>query len=141
MIIDPIATRIQAVSVAGLTSENISLDKVANEDKACSWRGISTALPGLRLDAQTAHDVTVKGRRRSKFRVDASYVDSSVSPAVTYTAGGYLVLDQVDLPSTKDYYVRNAALAAVLNAFVSTRSVGADHGPSQMAIDWLNGEP
>jgi len=141
MIIDPIATRIQAVSIAGLTSENINLDKVANEDKACSWRGISTTLPGLRLDARTSHDVTSKGRRRSMIRVDASYVDSSVSPAITYQASAYIVLDQVDLPSTKDYYVRNAALSAVENALVSSRTLGADHVPSQTVVDWLNGEP
>lgn len=141
MIIDPIQTRLQALLTAGLTSENINLDKVSNESTKCTWRGNSTTTPGLRLDGTTSHDVTKAGRRRSMLRVDATYVDSSVSPAATYKASAYVVLDQVDVPSTKDITTRNAALSAVLHALVGSRTAGSAEVPMQTMLDWLNGEP
>jgi hypothetical protein len=74
-------------------------------------------------------------------RVDVSYVDSSVSPAVTYKASAYEVVDQVDVPSAKDIIARNAALSALLNLQVGSKTAGADVSPTNIVQDWLNGEP
>jgi hypothetical protein len=95
----------------------------------------------MRLDAETGHNATKAGRRRSKFGVTATFVDSSVSPAITYTASAYVVLDQTELGSVKDINMRNAALSALENALLASRAANSDNVPTQTVIDWLNGEP
>jgi hypothetical protein len=143
MIQDPMGSRIQAVFGTGPTSETISIDKLGatSDGKGNVWRAVSSTTPGLRLDVTTSHDVTTAGRRRSLYRVDASYVDSSVSPAITYKASVYQVTDMVDLASSKDVIARNAAFATLINALVSSRTAAADFVASTHLTDFLNGEP
>jgi len=141
MILDPSTTRVHGVLGTGPTAENISLDKVGTGESSSTWRGNSVTTPGLRLDATVSHDVTKAGRRRSMYRVDVSYVDSSVSPAVTYKASAYQVVDQVDIASAKDIIARNAAVSALDNVMVSARTAGSDFTGTSYITDWLNGEP
>lgn len=143
MIGDPTFTRIQSILGTGPTGENITLDKVGSTSDGIgsTWRGNSASTAGLRLDVTTKHSVAKNGRRRSLYRVDISYVDSAVSPAVNYTSGAYIVLDSVDIPSAKDIVARNAAISAVLHAFVSAKTISADSTWMAAATDWLNGEP
>jgi hypothetical protein len=141
MIQDPSATRVHFMLGTGPTSEIVNLDKIGTGESSSTWRGNSVTTPGLRLDATVSHDVTKAGRRRSMHRVDVSYVDSSVSPAVTYKASAYEVVDQVDVPSAKDIIARNAALSALLNLQVGSKTAGADVSPTNIVQDWLNGEP
>jgi hypothetical protein len=141
MISDPSTTRIQGLLGTGPTSENISLDKLGTGESSSTWRGSSATTSGLRIDATASHDVTKAGRRRSMFRADVSYVDSAVSPAITYKASAYVVLDQVDISSAKDIVARNAAVSAIANWIVSARAGGSDLTPTSYLTDWLNGEP
>jgi hypothetical protein len=141
MIADPLASRQHIVSGSALTAADVNLDMIANGPGRQTLRKCLSQNLAVTNIATISHSVTKSGRRRSVLRVDSTYYDASVVPAIKTTGSAYIVVDQDDSQTVNPLFARDAALSTLVNALVTSRAAGANFVPSTILTDFLNGEP
>jgi hypothetical protein len=146
MMSDPLTVPSQTVTFSGnwpssamSTIQGKSLN-VTDQSGRTSVRELNGAdlatltLRGFKLSV--AHDVSTKGRRRSKFRVDVEKVDAA---AVVHSAACYLIIDQEVSVSAEHTVALTYAFGALLDLLVTPSGAGA-FSSSTVATELLNGE-